>query len=95
MASFLLFLLHLLVHLQHPLRQEGQEIVHHIRTLLLGDKVASRVLGQAGVHLGQDLGVLAIGISCFSSAPRRAPSGAGVAAEMRRNIENRQCSKPL
>ena len=31
-----------------------------VRFFLLGDKVASRVFGQAGVYLGQDLGVLAL-----------------------------------
>jgi hypothetical protein len=33
--------------------------VHHIRPLLFSDEVAFSVLGQAGIYLGQDLGVLA------------------------------------
>jgi len=36
--------------------------VHHVRFFLAYDEVASLVLGQAGLHRGQDLGVLAIGI---------------------------------
>ena len=50
-------LLLLFVHLQHPFCQEGLQVVHHIRPFLLGEDVARCVFGQAGFHLGQDLGV--------------------------------------
>jgi len=36
--------------------------VHHIRTLLACDEVASLVFGQAGVDLDQDFGELVIGV---------------------------------
>ncbi len=55
-------LLLLLIHLQHPLRQEGEQVVHHIRFLLLGDEVAQCIFGQAGIQLGQYFGVLAFGV---------------------------------
>ena len=55
-------LLLLLVHLQHPLRQEGEKIVDHIRLLLLGDEAARFVPGQSVLHAGQDLIVLSLGI---------------------------------
>ena len=54
-------LLLLFVHLQHPLCQEGEQVVDNVRFFLRGDEVASRVFGQAGFYLGQDLGVLALG----------------------------------
>ena len=50
------------VHLQHFFRQEGQQVVHHIRFFLVGDEVARCVLGWAGLHLGQNFGVLAVGV---------------------------------
>jgi hypothetical protein len=37
----------LLVHLQHSFRKEGEQVVHYIRFLPLGDEVASLVFGQA------------------------------------------------
>jgi len=36
--------------------------VYYIRTLLLSYEIARFVFGQAGVYLGQDFDVLAIGI---------------------------------
>jgi len=63
-------LLLLLVHLQHPLRQEGQEIVHHIRFLLACDEIACFVFGQAGIHQGPNLGVLALGVKLLAGPGR-------------------------
>ena len=60
------------VHLQHPLRQVGQEIVHHVRTLLLDYEVASRVFGKADIHLGQEFGEFAVGVR---AAPTPHPCG--------------------
>jgi hypothetical protein len=73
------------VHLQHPLRQEGQEIVHHIRPFLACDEVASLVFGQADIHGSQDLGWLAIGVELLAG-PGRALLSRRVAAELRWNI---------
>jgi len=36
--------------------------VHDIRLFLPGDEVARFVLGQAGLRLGSDLGVFALGV---------------------------------
>ena len=36
--------------------------MHHIRTFLACDEIACFVFGQAGIHQGPDLGVLAIGV---------------------------------
>jgi hypothetical protein len=65
----------LLVHLQHPLRQEGQEIMHHIRFFQLGDEIARLVFGQAGIHLGQNFGVLAIGVELLQLSPQAGACG--------------------
>jgi len=47
--------------------------VYHIRPFLFGDEVARRVFGQAGFYLGQDLGVLALGVELLQL---RAQAGA-------------------
>ena len=70
-------LLLLFVHLQHLLRQEGQEIAHHIRFLLACDEIASLVFGQAGIHRGPDLGVLAIGVELLHLCPQAGALGRG------------------
>ena len=67
----------LLVHLQHPLRQEGQQIVHHIRLFLIGDEVASLVFGQAGLHLGQDFGELVLGVELLQLRSQAGALGRG------------------
>jgi hypothetical protein len=36
--------------------------MHHIRFFLIGDEISSFVFGQAGLHGGEDLSVLAIGV---------------------------------
>jgi hypothetical protein len=59
-------LLLLLVHLQHPFRQEGEQVVHHVRFFLVGDEVASLVLGQAGLYLGQDFSEFALGVELLA-----------------------------
>ena len=48
-------LLLLLVHLQHPLRQESQQVVHHVRRLLPGDEIARCIFGQEGIDTSKDL----------------------------------------
>jgi hypothetical protein len=45
---------------------------------LIGDEVAFSVLGQAGVHLSQDLGVLAIGVELLQLRPQAGALGRGV-----------------
>jgi hypothetical protein len=37
----------LLVHLQHPLCQESEEVVDYVRSLLFRDEIARSILGQA------------------------------------------------
>ena len=54
--------------------------MHHVRLFLLRDEIPSLVFGQAGLHLGQDLGVLAVGVKLLAG-PGRARSGAGVVKE--------------
>jgi hypothetical protein len=44
--------------------------MHHIRFLLIGDEVASLVFGQAGIHGGEDLGVLALGVELLAGLGR-------------------------
>jgi hypothetical protein len=46
--------------------------VHYIRFLLFGDEIASLVFGQAGIHQGPNLGVLAIGIELLAGSGGRA-----------------------
>ena len=43
--------------------------MHDIRLFLLSDEIARFVLGQAGTHLGQDLGVLAVGLRTYAAPP--------------------------
>jgi len=62
----------LLVHLQHLLREEGQQVVQHVRTLLLDYKVASRVFGKAGVHLGQEFNEFAVKVELLAASGGRA-----------------------
>ena len=42
-------LLLLLVHLQHPLHQESEQDMNHVRLFLLGDEIARCIFGQAGL----------------------------------------------
>jgi hypothetical protein len=72
----------LLVHLQHPLRQEGQQIVHHIRFFLIGDEIAFPVLGQAGFYQGPDFREFVLSVELLAGRGGRC-YGAGVAKEMR------------
>jgi hypothetical protein len=65
------------VHLQHSFRQEGQEIVHHVRFFLAYDEDASLVFGQASVHLGKDLGVLALGVELLQLRSQAGTLGVG------------------
>ena len=67
--------------------------MHHIRQFLFGDEIASLVFGQAFAR-GPDLGEISLGIELLAGLGERG-YGVGVAAEMRRNIENLQCSKPF
>ncbi len=57
--------------------------MHHIRLFLLGDEVASPVLGQAGLHQGPDLREFAIGVELLQLRSQASALGRGVAAEMR------------
>jgi hypothetical protein len=64
--------------------------VHYIRLLLLGDEIASRIFGQAGVHLGQDLGAVALGVKLLQLFSQAGPLGRGggegdAAAKKKRN----------
>ncbi len=49
----------------------------NVRFFLLGDEVASHVFGQAGVHPGQDLGVLAIGVKLLQLRAQASAFGLG------------------
>jgi hypothetical protein len=49
--------------------------VDNVRFFLLGDEVASRVFGQAGIYLGQDLGVLALVVKLLQIRPQASPLG--------------------
>jgi hypothetical protein len=51
--------------------------VHHIRLFLVGDEVAFPVFGQAGIDLGQDLGVLAIGVKLLQLRSQAGALGRG------------------
>jgi hypothetical protein len=51
--------------------------VHYIRLFLLGDEIASLVFGQAGVHLGQNFGVLAVGVELLKLRPQAGALGLG------------------
>jgi hypothetical protein len=51
--------------------------VHHIRPFPLGHEVASLVFGQAGVHLGQDLGELVLGVKLLQLRSQASALGRG------------------
>jgi hypothetical protein len=67
---------------QHPLSQEGQQIVNHVRFFLLDDEVARFVFGKAGVHQGQDPGMLSFGIELLQLRCQAGALGCGVMEEM-------------
>jgi hypothetical protein len=73
--------------------------VHHIRTFLLGDEIASLVFGQAGIHQGQDLGVLALGVELLQfrsqSGALGCGGGEGDAIENRKRAMVLSSSEPL
>ena len=51
--------------------------MHHIRFFLIGDEVASPVFGKAGVDLGQDFSVLALGVELLQLRPQAGALGRG------------------
>ena len=51
--------------------------MHYIRTLLLGDEIARFVFGQAGLHLGQNFGVLVVGVELLQLRPQASALGRG------------------
>ncbi|MCX6672514.1 MAG: hypothetical protein NTY37_01910 [Methanothrix sp.] len=51
--------------------------MHYIRPFLLGDEIASLVFGQAGLYLGQNFGVLAIGVELLQLRPQADALGRG------------------
>ena len=58
----------MLVHLQHPLREESQEIVHHVRFFLFGDEAPRAILGQAGIHLGEEFSEFAVEVELLAAS---------------------------
>ena len=51
--------------------------MHYIRTLLICDEIASRVFGKAGFYLGQDLGMLALGVELLQLRAQAGTLGCG------------------
>jgi len=60
--------------------------VHHIRFFLIGDEVALPVFGKAGVYLGQDFSVLALGVELHQLRHQAGTFGCGLVEMMRWNI---------
>jgi hypothetical protein len=54
--------------MKKPINYEIPFFVHHIRFFLGCDEVARLVFGQAGLHQGPDLGVLALGVELLAGA---------------------------
>ncbi|MDD2755693.1 MAG: hypothetical protein PHS80_09220 [Methanothrix sp.] len=51
--------------------------MHHIRFFLIGDEATRFVLGQAGIYLGQDFGVLAVGVELLQLRSQAGALGRG------------------
>jgi hypothetical protein len=51
--------------------------VDNVRFFLLGDEVACSVFGQAGIHLGQYFGVLALGVELLQLRAQASALGRG------------------
>ncbi len=51
--------------------------MHNVRFFQLSDEITSLVFGQAGVHLGQNIGVLALGVELLQLRPQAGALGRG------------------
>jgi len=60
--------------------------VQHIRFFLAYDEVASLVFGQAGLHLGQNFGVLAVGVELLAGPGRARATTAVIEFYARRQL---------
>ena len=73
--------------------------MHRVRPLLFGDEVASRVFGEAGVHLGQYFGVLALAVELLQLRAQTGSlgrgGGEGDAVEYRKPVIALSCPEPL